>query len=293
MPESVPARPAREAAALRLALMSTADTQPQPTPAWSDGELAGNPHAHGDKPVKVRRMFAAIARSYDLNNRLHSFGRDVAWRRAAVRLAGVKPGEDVLDVACGTGDLTRAFCDTPARRVVGLDFTPEMLDIACHKCGVPRGLRSNEAPAARRGGPGPVSPEFLDGDATNLPFEDGAFDVVSIAFGIRNVGDTARALAEFRRVLRPGGRVVILEFDRPRNPLIAWANDVYTSKVMPWSATLISRDSSGAYRYLPKSIETFLTREQMAAALEKAGFSVMTQRPMTFGVCVCSVGVRA
>ncbi|MFM9958898.1 MAG: class I SAM-dependent methyltransferase [Phycisphaerales bacterium] len=276
--------------------MPTAQDTPR-SPAWSEGELRADPHRNAQKAEKVRGMFAAIARSYDLNNRLHSFGRDVAWRKAAVRLAQVKSGDDVLDVACGTGDLTRAFADTGPRRVVGLDFTPQMLDIACQKSGVARGLRSNEVPGTpvgggRRGAVGAtrVLPEYLDGDAMNLPFPDGSFDVVSIAFGLRNVSDPGKALREFQRVLRPGGRVVVLEFARPRSNLVAWANDVYTSKVMPWSATMISGDRSGAYRYLPKSIETFLTREQVADSLRAAGFTEVSQKAMTFGVCVCSVG---
>lgn len=260
------------------------------TPSWTESELQANPHLSAQKAEKVRGMFAAIAGSYDLNNRVHSFGRDVAWRNAAVRLAQVKPTDDVLDVACGTGDLTRAFAGTGPRRVVGLDFTPQMLDIACEKSGVARGLRSNEAPAVNRSVTSPTLPEYLDGDAMNLPFPEASFDVVSIAFGLRNVSDPGKALREFRRVLRPGGRVVVLEFDRPRNRLIAWANDLYTARVMPLTATLISRDTSGAYKYLPKSVETFLTREQLAAALREAGFSSVKQTPMTFGVCVCSIG---
>ncbi len=277
--------------------MPAAEDSPR-SPVWSEGDLRADPHRNAQKAEKVRGMFASIARSYDLNNRLHSFGRDVAWRKAAVGMAQVKATDDVLDVACGTGDLTRAFAAAGPRRVVGLDFTPQMLDIACEKSGVSRGLRSNEAAGAIVGGGARgvgvvrprVVPEYLDGDAMNLPFPGGSFDVVSIAFGLRNVSDPARALREFRRVLRPGGRVVVLEFARPRSGLIAWANNVYTSKVMPWTATMISRDRSGAYKYLPKSIETFLTREQVADSLRGAGFGSVEQRAMTFGVCVCSVG---
>ena len=158
-------------------------------------------------------MFAAIARSYDLNNRLHSFGRDQAWRKAAVKLANVRAGEEVVDCACGTGDLTLAFAKTNAKRVVGTDFTQEMLDIAGTKL---------------RDASGRVT--FQQADAMNLPFDDGSFDVVSIAFGIRNVADPSKAIAEFHRVLRPGGRVVILEFDEPRNPLIRFGNDLYTGE---------------------------------------------------------------
>lgn len=271
----------------------TSKKQTSSDPSWTEADLRSSPHQHAQKAEKVRGMFAAIAGSYDLNNRVHSFGRDVAWRNAAVKLSGVTDSEEVLDVACGTGDLTRAFAARRPRRVVGLDFTPQMLDIACAKSGVARGLRSNEAhtaPRPNRSPSSPTLPEYLDGDAMNLPFADGSFDVVSIAFGLRNVSDPSKALREFRRVLRPRGRVVVLEFGRPRNRVIAWANDLYTAKIMPMTATIISRDKSGAYKYLPKSVETFLTREQLAEALKSAGFSGVKQTAMTFGVCVCSVG---
>jgi len=239
-------------------------------PAWSGADLAANPHEHTAKAEKVRRMFGAIAGRYDLNNRLHSFGRDQAWRRCAVRMSGLKPTDEVLDAACGTGDLSRAFAAAGAKRVVGLDFTPEMLAIA----------RTKRAGAV----------EFIEGDAMNLPFADASFDVVSIAFGIRNVSDPARALREFRRVLRPAGRLVVLEFSRPRSRLLAWGNDLYTKRIMPISATLISGDRSGAYRYLPRSIDTFLTREAMTGAMREAGFTDISERPLTFGVCVCYRG---
>lgn len=223
-------------------------------------------------------MFASIAHRYDLNNRLHSFGRDVAWRRAAVREASLRAGDVVLDVACGTGDLAMEFARAGARRVTGLDFTAAMLDVARK--------RAARARAAR-------SIVWMEGDAQNLPFADASVDVVSIAFGIRNVTDPARALREFRRVLRPGGRLVILEFGTPRSPIVRRLNDLYTRRVMPWTATLISGDRSGAYRYLPRSVETFLDREQMAAAMRTAGLTAVTQRPLTFGVCVCYRGVVA
>lgn len=239
-------------------------------PAWSPSELAADPHANTEKADKVRRMFGAIAHRYDLNNRLHSFGRDQAWRRAAVRLASVKTTDHVLDVACGTGDLTRAFADAGAARVTGLDFTPEMLEIARTKS---RGEFT-----------------YIEGDAMNLPFDDAAFDIVSIAFGIRNVSDPARALREFQRVLRPGGRLIVLEFGRPRFAPIAWTNDFYCSVIMPRTATLLSGDRSGAYHYLPRSVKTFLTPDAMTDAMRAAGFSNIRMKPMTFGVCVAYRG---
>ncbi len=224
-------------------------------------------------------MFAAIAPRYDLNNRLHSFGRDQAWRRVAVREAALRPGDAALDVACGTGDLAFALARAGAARVTGLDFTPEMLEIARRRAG------RFAAPATRI--------DWVEGDAQNLPVPDAAFDVVTIAFGLRNVADPASALAQFRRVLRPKGRLVILEFSRPRNPIIARVNDFYCRRVMPFTATLISRDRSGAYKYLPRSVETFPERDSLVSLIRGAGFDAVTQRPLTFGVCTCYRGVVA
>ena len=249
-------------------------------PGWSEPELRANPHEHEDKASKVRSMFAAIAGKYDLNNRLHSFGRDQAWRREAVRLAQVKPTDRVLDVACGTGDLTRAFADAGAAHVTGIDFTQEMLDIAKTKRLVKRGMPRSGAPVI----------DYVQGDAMRLPFGDEVFDIVSIAFGIRNVSEPMVALREFARVLKPGGRLVVLEFDQPRAGPVRWLNKLYTSKVMPMTASFISRDKSGAYKYLPRSIETFLTSEALAQAMIEAGFIEPTIKRMTLGVCACVVG---
>lgn len=242
---------------------------------WEAQELATDPHTRGDKPQKVRAMFSAIAGAYDLNNRLHSFGLDQRWRRAAVRAAAVRKGDAVVDVACGTGDLTELFAKTEAGSVIGLDFTPAMLDIARQK-------------STRRPHAGAV-PRYEHGDATALELADGSADVVSIAFGLRNVGTPEKALAEFRRILRPAGRLVVLEFDEPTNPLIRAANRLYTHRIMPWTATLVARDGSGAYRYLPRSVETFLDRARLREAMLAAGFASVEQIPLTFGTCVVSV----
>ena len=244
-----------------------------PAEAWSRDELALDPHVSSEKAEKVQAMFAAIARSYDLNNRLHSFGRDQAWRRKAVRLAAPSPGDRVLDVACGTGDLSEAFAASGAE-VVGGDFTPEMLDLAR--------VKAERLPADRR-------PTYVHADAMRLEHPDETFDVVSIAFGIRNVTDPAVAVREFARVLRPGGRLVILEFAEPGLAPVRWANRLYTSTIMPWTASLVARDRSGAYRYLPRSIETFLDPEALAELVREAGLEVLQQARMTMGVCVATL----
>lgn len=256
---------------------STVPSQPT-APAWSGREL-DNPHASEDKATKVRDMFSAIARSYDLNNRVHSLGMDQLWRRAAVKAADVRPGDEVLDVACGTGDLSMAFAQTQAARVVGADFTPRMLDFARTK-----------QPAMKPEHAGKIT--YEQADAMDLPYDDASFDVVSIAFGIRNVQRPADAFAEFARVLRPGGRLVVLEFDQPRFPPVRWFNDLYCARIMPITATLISGDKSGAYRYLPRSVASFMTREQMLAAIGDTGLQNPTAKSLSLGICCCYRAIK-
>ena len=284
----------------------TADTAPDAaataasgTAAWDD-RLLQNPHAVADKQRRVRQMFAAIAPSYDLNNRLHSLWMDQHWRRTAVKLSNLKPTDQVVDVACGTGDLTLCFAEAVERlcyyeqdqqpergQVVGLDYTFEMLPLA----------RSKKQPFSARGrsgfdGNSSAVIKWINGDAQALPLPDACCDVVSIAFGIRNVADPARAIREFHRVLRPGGRLIVLEFSLPTNPALRGLYNLYFRKVLPRTATLISGDKTGAYKYLPESVNTFIGREQMTGMMSAAGFADVTQHPMTFGVCVCYRGIK-
>lgn len=256
---------------------------PDPTdqPAWTDGDLA-DPHAQPDKARRVRQMFAAIARRYDLNNRLHSLWRDQVWRRRAVSLCRVKTSDIVADVACGTGDLSLAFAKAGARRVIGLDFTHEMLLLAQHKSSRTSSLRPQD--------PGLL---YADADALQLPLPDGSVDVVSIAFGLRNLIDPARAIGEFYRVLRPGGRLCILEFSSPRRRVLRWAHRLYCGRIMPITASLIAGDRSGAYRYLPRSVDTFLDRPQIMARMTEAGFQNVAMHVQTFGIAVIYLGYRA
>lgn len=264
---------------------STQPTTGEPTGAtnrpvaWTSADLSTSPHDRDDKPQRVQAMFAAIARSYDLNNRVHALGRDQAWRRAAVRTAGVTPTDAVLDVACGTGDLTAAFARAPVARVLGVDFTPEMLEMAR--------LKLDRLPPDIA-----AQIEYQSGDAQALDLPDASFDVVSIAFGIRNVQDPAAALGEFFRVLRPGGRLVILEFAEPTLAPVRWFNRFYCGWVMPRTASFIARDRSGAYRYLPRSVASFMSRGELCQAMEAAGFEGITSRAMSLGICVCYRGQR-
>jgi len=286
-------------------MVSTETSPPPPEspapPAWDDA-LLRNPHAVADKRSRVQRMFAAIAPSYDLNNRLHSLWMDQHWRRKAVEVAQLAAADRVVDVACGTGDLTLKFAARRCLRtledhwppprpaqLVGIDFTYEMLPLARRKTDQVGEETAGGNPAARLW-PGIV--QFINGDAQALPLPDACCDVVSIAFGIRNVADPAAAIAEFHRVLRPGGRLIILEFSLPTNAALRGLYNFYFRKVLPRTATLISGDKTGAYKYLPESVNTFIGREQMAGMMQAAGFSRVEQFPLTFGVCVCYRGVK-
>jgi demethylmenaquinone methyltransferase/2-methoxy-6-polyprenyl-1,4-benzoquinol methylase len=245
-------------------------------PAW-EGELLRSPHEVPDKADRVRTMFDAIAPTYELINRVFSGGRDAAWRRRAVALAVVRPDDDVLDVACGTGDLARAFAQARPRRVVGVDFSHEMLVRA----------------SARAERPGDAPTSWCEADALDLPFSDGSYSIVSCAFGVRNFADLSAGLREMHRVLRPGGRAIILEFTRPRNRLVRGVYEWYSGRFMPTVASWISRDRSGAYHYLPQSIVSFLDAERMREALRGAGFAEVSASPMTFGVVTLYVAKRA
>lgn len=266
---------------------------PDAEPAWTKPKL-DNPHAEPDKARRVREMFAAIAPSYDLNNRVHSFGRDQAWRRAAVGMADVAGSDHVVDVACGTGDLSLAFADelnrqnhVARRAVLGIDFTYEMLPLAKAK--------AKAGTSGGRSGPAALDKEaavFVRGDAMNLPLPDESVDILSIAFGIRNVADPAAALAEFFRVLRPGGRLIVLEFTVPTNPLVKLGYDFYCGWLMPRTATLISGDKSGAYKYLPRSVSTFTGKAELIAAMGAAGFEQVVTRGLTFGIATCYRGMK-
>ncbi|MBI1335349.1 MAG: bifunctional demethylmenaquinone methyltransferase/2-methoxy-6-polyprenyl-1,4-benzoquinol methylase UbiE [Phycisphaera sp.] len=246
-------------------------TSNEPTVAWGEADLAQNPHAAADKAQRVQRMFSAIAPSYDLNNRLHSLWRDQVWRRAAVEAANVKTTDRVLDVACGTGDLAMAFAAKKPASVLGVDFTYNMLAVAQRK-----------APRLA----------YATGDAMRLPLPGASVDVVSIAFGIRNVADPLAALREFYRVLRPGGRVIVLEFSLPTNPVMRGLYNTYFHHVLPRTASWIARDRSGAYRYLPRSVNTFINRDTMRSMMHGAGFDAVTVKPMTLGIAVIYRGVK-
>ncbi len=235
-------------------------------------DLLDAPHDVPDKARRVRHMFNGIAARYELVNRLFSAGRDAVWRREAVRLAGVGVDDDVLDIACGTGDFARASAAAGARLVVGTDFAHEMLVRATGRPGEPS--------------------TWCEADALRLPFREGTFSTASCAFGVRNFADLEAGYTEMFRVLRPGGRAVILEFSRPRNRVARGFYEFYSNRVMPLAATLVSGDKTGAYRYLPRSVVSFPGADQMEATMLRAGFSRVTATPLTMGVVTVFIATR-
>jgi len=225
--------------------------------------------------AEVRTMFASVARSYDRANQVLSLGMHHGWRRAAVRESGARPGERVLDCATGTGDLALQFRHAvgPAGQVIGTDFCEEMLELG-------------RAKAARAG----AEVRFETADLLMLPYASASFDVVSVAFGIRNVEDPARGLAEMARVARPGGRVVVLEFGQPGGslfgPLFRW----YSRAVLPRVGGWISGKRS-AYEYLDRTAARFPAGEAFAALMRGTGrFREVRSRPLAGGVAYVYVG---
>lgn len=252
-----------------------ADTAAKPL-VWDDSRLA-DPHGQSDKAARVQAMFDEIAPTYEKVNRLLSLGRDAYWRRKAVQLAQVGPADRVLDLACGTGDFARTFAAAGAGLVIGCDFSAGMLSRARHR------------PAPRE--VCPVS--WYQADALMLPFGDESFSVASCAFGVRNWQNLERGFGETFRVLRSGGRFVILEFSMPRTPILGAMYLTYFCRILPRLATIISKDRSGAYNYLPASVSSFIDVEGMRSQLSSAGFSRITHHRLTFGVVTVHLAWKA
>jgi demethylmenaquinone methyltransferase/2-methoxy-6-polyprenyl-1,4-benzoquinol methylase len=230
---------------------------------------------HPEKAARVRAMFDEIAPRYDLLNHLLSMNVDKRWRARVVReLDPVlsRPGAMALDLCCGTGDLALALrAAFPGARVVGLDFSIQMLVRAADKSREGRAL------------------PFVQGDASSVPFCDASFDSVTIAFGLRNLSSVEAGLAEMRRLLKPGGRAVVLEFSRPVVPVFRQAFNFYFAHVLPRIGGAVS-GSSGAYSYLPASVKAFPDQRRLAAMMETAGFRIVRYTNLTGGIAAAHVG---
>lgn len=230
-----------------------------------------------DKGRGIREMFDAIAPRYDLLNRLLSFGIDRRWRKNAVGLLRIPEGGRVLDVATGTGDVALEIaCRTPdSVQIVGADFTQGML---VH--GLEKVASSPYAPRI----------QLVNAPCEELPFPGEVFDAATIAFGIRNVVDRPAGLREMCRVLKPGGRVVILEFSNPKSRLFKALYDFYFLQILPRIGGLLSRRS--AYQYLPDSVQAFPSRDLFMQMMEEAGFRAVTHQDQTFGVATIYTGIK-
>lgn len=226
---------------------------------------------------RVRGIFSNIADRYDAFNILASMGIDRLWRRVLVDACRIEPSTRVLDLAAGTGDVSLAIANRAApAEILVTDFTPEMLAIAEKKA---------EAYAGR------TKLLFQQADAQDLPFEDESFDVVTVAFGVRNFPDRARNFAEVLRVLKPGGRYVILEFSRP--PFAPWraVYHVYLHNVIPALGGMLTRDRE-SFVYLNDSIRRFPAQPELAAELRDAGFSAISWRDLTGGIVAIHTAVK-
>ena len=234
-----------------------------------------------DKSEKrIQEMFGEISPRYDFLNHFLSGGTDFYWRWRAVR--AVPPGEGpVLDVCTGTGDLAIAYWKKAKGRVqvVGSDFTHEMLRIA-----------QTKSPQEKNPAAAPLT--FVEADTQRLPFADDEFQVVSVAFGLRNVTDTKKGLKEMVRVLKPGGRLMVLEFSMPKNRVIGGIYRWYFKNILPKIGQLLARNRQSAYNYLPESVSEFPYGQALAEIMQSAGLEEVAWKPLTFGIASMYWGTK-
>jgi demethylmenaquinone methyltransferase/2-methoxy-6-polyprenyl-1,4-benzoquinol methylase len=231
------------------------------------------------RETRIRRMFGEIAPRYDFLNHLLSLNVDRYWRWRATRLVRPDGTAPILDLCTGTGDLALAY-DRAARRslsIVGADFCHAMLVRAAEK------VRRRQSDQRIR---------FLEADAQQLPFADDQFQITTVAFGLRNVTDPDRGLAEMIRVTRPGGKIAILEFSQPRGRLFGPLFRFYSNWILPWIGQLVSRSKDNAYNYLPASVREFPDGEALAERLRHHGLTGIRWYPLTFGIATLYVGAK-
>ncbi len=231
-----------------------------------------------DKAGLVASVFSSVASKYDIMNDLMSFGNHRWWKRFAVSHSGLNTGDQVLDVAAGSGDLSRHFANQvgPTGRVVMTDINPEMLDQGKRRM-IDAGYIGNI--------------EFAIEDAEKLSFEDDQFDCVSISFGLRNVTHIDRALESMYRVLKPGGRLLILEFSRVNNPLLKQAYDSFSFNVIPKIGEIITQDRD-SYQYLVESIRKHPDQETLKSMMEDAGFEDVRYHNLQGGIVALHIGFK-
>jgi demethylmenaquinone methyltransferase/2-methoxy-6-polyprenyl-1,4-benzoquinol methylase len=231
-----------------------------------------------DKAGMVADVFHSVASRYDLMNDLMSGGIHRIWKRFTIELSGVRKGHAVLDIAGGTGDLAARFSEIvgDTGRVVLADINDSMLQVGRDKL-LDKGLQGNL--------------EFVQADAQYLPFPDESFDCITIAFGLRNVTDKDLALRSMLRVLKPGGRLLVLEFSKPDSELLSKAYDAYSFRVLPLMGRLVANDSD-SYQYLAESIRMHPDQDTLRDMMEDAGFTRCEYHNMTGGIVALHKGVK-
>lgn len=228
------------------------------------------------KKVQVTQMFDTISKEYDGFNRIITFGIDVKWRKKVVNIVKNSKPEAVLDIATGTGDLIINMAESGAKKLTGLDISAGMLEVGKEKI-----RRKNLSDKI----------EMIVGDSENLPFEDNSYDAVTVAFGVRNFDHLEKGLKEINRVLKPGGKFVVLETSVPTKTPFKQGYGIYTYKIMPTIGRLFSKDHS-AYQYLSDSAANFPYGEDFNNILRKTGFINVEDLPQTFGVATIYVATK-
>ena len=228
------------------------------------------------KKEQVTQMFDTISEHYDGLNRVISFGIDIKWRKRVVAILKKKKPEILLDIATGTGDLAINLVQTGAKKIVGLDISPGMLEVGKKKV-----LEKQMEKTI----------EMIEGDSENLPFEDNTFDAVTVAFGVRNFETLEKGLSEIHRVLKPTGTFVVLETSVPTKTPYKQGYHFYTKNILPRIGRLFSKDDS-AYAYLSESASVFPHGENFNNILRKIGFIDVVNKPQTFGVASIYVATK-
>jgi demethylmenaquinone methyltransferase/2-methoxy-6-polyprenyl-1,4-benzoquinol methylase len=231
-----------------------------------------------EKESKVASVFHSVAQQYDVMNDLMSFGIHRLWKRFTIDASGVRPGNKVLDLAGGTGDLTAKFSQLVGRegKVILADINSSMLNVGRDKLR-DRGLVQNI--------------EYVQANAQYLPFEDNTFDIITIAFGLRNVTDKDMALRSMYRVLKPGGRLLVLEFSKPEHELVNKAYDFYSFNILPKMGELVAKDGE-SYQYLAESIRMHPDQETLKSMMDAAGFEQTSFKNLTGGVVALHKGYK-
>lgn len=222
---------------------------------------------------RIQTIFNSISDDYDHMNDIISFNQHTIWRNRTNKEIFVKPGHQVLDLCCGTGDWTIQLAENKDADITGLDFSENMLKVAAKKTADIKNITLQQ------------------GDATELPYENNSFDIITIGFGLRNLPDYRKAVEEFYRVLKPGGQLVILETSNPENGLINYGFNIYFGKIMPYLGQLIA-GSGQEYTWLYESTSKFLSKLELKSMMQQNGYINIKVIPHTFGTAATHIGYK-